>query len=527
MKNVNDLVGIRNLGNTCFLNSAFQALFNVPELVEFYSQLNNFDNDPEIQMKLDGNKFSEAMHQICKEVRKSSNKAKRVKVIEVRHLREMIKFEFALSKQNDAMQFILYIFDKLQLEQTPKRTRFISRDYDYYVDAWNSYETKFPSIIDKLFTGMHQKNVKCKGCGHVNNVFENFNYLWLGLEANDLEEAYENYITDKTVYEAGNLKCKECGQRPKTVITKEIIKLPKYCIFLLNRFDYDNGMESNKLIRYPKQLKLKEKCMDKVNEFENINKSLEVISNEEDKFDTKNKVSPDTKFQAKLDNKEKSKESNELKEEYFEGGDSNCDKYLKFEESKNQLGNKEVQANEQDTKISEKESVENQIIKSLIPEEIKHNENQPVMDPDSEEFINKNIEAQKRNSIRRLKLLNFQIFWSNHLNEKIINNKKLMIQNYMPQNHKINSKSPKPHSISQPSVDTASKAMPNNRLTPISQSIVSIKSPYSEHSHANNMLSLILAPNSTIPLTIEPEQYPNTTSSLHMFHQYTVSVNEH
>ena len=97
----------------------------------------------------------------------------------------------------------------------------------------------------------------------------------------------------------------------------------------------------------------------------------------------------------------------------------------------------------------------------------------------------------------------------------------------MPQNHKINSKSPNPHSISQPSVDTASKAMPNNRLTPISQSIVSIKSPYSEHSHANNMLSLILAPNSTIPLTIEPEQYPNTTSSLHMFHQYTVSVNEH
>ena len=149
------------------------------------------------------------------------------------------------------------------------------------------------------------------------------------------------------------------------------------------------------------------------------------------------------------------------------------------------------------------------------------------MDPDSEEFVNKDIEAQKRNAIRRLASLNLQILGSNHLNETIINNKKLMIQNYMLQNHKINSQSPKPHPISQPSVDTASKVMPNNRLTPISQSIVSIKSPYSEHSYANNMLSLILAPNSTITLPIEPEQYLNTTSSLHMFRQYTVSVNEH
>ena len=75
------------------------------------------------------------------------------------------------------MQFILHIFDKLQLEQVPKKNRFISRDYDDAKEAWEGYIEKFSTITDQLFTGMYQKNVHCKGCGNVNKVFENFNYI--------------------------------------------------------------------------------------------------------------------------------------------------------------------------------------------------------------------------------------------------------------------------------------------------------------------------------------------------------------
>ena len=154
------------------------------------------------------------------------------------------------------MQFILHIFDKLQLEQVPKKNRFISRDYDDAKEAWEGYKEKFPTITDQLFTGMYQKNVHCKGCGNVNKVFENFNYIWLGLEADNLKHAYNNYVQDTTVYEPGSLKCKACRERPETVITKEIIKLPKYCIFLFNRFDYENDCKNNKFINYPETLDL-------------------------------------------------------------------------------------------------------------------------------------------------------------------------------------------------------------------------------------------------------------------------------
>ena len=98
----------------------------------------------------------------------------------------------------------------------PKKNRFISRDYDDAEEAWEGYMEKFPTITDQLFTGMYQKNVECKGCGNVNKVFENFTYIWLGLEADDLEHAYNNYAQDTTRYEPGNLRCKACRERPET-----------------------------------------------------------------------------------------------------------------------------------------------------------------------------------------------------------------------------------------------------------------------------------------------------------------------
>ena len=96
-------------------------------------------------------------------------------------------------------------------------------------------------------------------------MFENFNYVWLGLEADNLKEAYKNYISDTTVYEPGSLKCKACGERPETVITKEMVKLPKYCIFLFNRFDYIRNCKNNKKISYPKILQLSDSYKDDMN----------------------------------------------------------------------------------------------------------------------------------------------------------------------------------------------------------------------------------------------------------------------
>ena len=157
--------------------------------------------------------------------------------------------------QNDALFFISHIFDKLQKEQTSELSIFRPDDYDNYEDAWNEYETKFPSIIDKLFTGMSQKNISWNGCQSTNKIFETFTHITLELGTKNLEEAYYKDLFYEYHFET---KCKNCGEKSKTE-TKEMIKLPEYLIFQINRYESKNKCKNKEFKEYPKRLKLRDK----------------------------------------------------------------------------------------------------------------------------------------------------------------------------------------------------------------------------------------------------------------------------
>ena len=209
---------------------------------------------------------------------------------------------FGKDRQDDAMKLLLHVFEELKNELTNENVRFRSRDYKNWEDAWNGYKAKFTSIIDELFMGMYQKNVKCQACKNINKIFENYSYTWLNLETDDLLSAYENYISEKTVYEAGSIRCKNCKKKSEIVITKEMVKLPKYCIFLFNRYNSENDGKNNKFIKYPKNLTLSQKLIndsDTLNKNENTkadestSKASKEQKQEEDKSQTTSKILED------------------------------------------------------------------------------------------------------------------------------------------------------------------------------------------------------------------------------------------
>ena len=136
-----------------------------------------------------------------------------------------------MQNQNDPLFFISHIFDKLQKEQTPKFSSFESIDYDDYEDAQEAYKSKFPSIIDKLFSGMIQKNIRCNECNDIIKKFEVFTHITLELECENLREAYEKHLFHKYRHRD---EWKTCYVKSKTV-TKEMIELPKYLIFKIKR----------------------------------------------------------------------------------------------------------------------------------------------------------------------------------------------------------------------------------------------------------------------------------------------------
>ena len=203
-------------------------------------------------MKLAGHNYCEAMHEIWNTLTTEDSDP-----IEATTLRNLVKGKFRLYQQDDAMQFLFYVFDKLQQEQTPKSTDFSLMYCFNHNEAWTGYFSEFTSITDSLFTGMYQKNMTCKKWNQTVKVFEVFIHITLEIATGDVSQAYHEYISHMD--EINEARCQVCGDIATQIHTKEIVKLPQYCIFQINRFDPQNDRKNSKFMLYPRTLNLKDK----------------------------------------------------------------------------------------------------------------------------------------------------------------------------------------------------------------------------------------------------------------------------
>ena len=101
-------------------------------------------------------KYCEAIHEICHSLAIGNSDP-----IMNNAIRDLVIAYFPKGYQDDVLLFILHLLTKLQEEQTSEFSSFKSDDYENFYDALVGYKSQFPSIVDKLFTGLYQKNFKC------------------------------------------------------------------------------------------------------------------------------------------------------------------------------------------------------------------------------------------------------------------------------------------------------------------------------------------------------------------------------
>ena len=98
-------------------------------------------------MKKTGHKYCEAMHSVC-----YSLATEDLNIIKNDALRDVTDHIFPRGIQDDALLFILDVFNNLQEEQTPEPSKFNSKYYKYYEKALDGYKSNYSSITDELFT---------------------------------------------------------------------------------------------------------------------------------------------------------------------------------------------------------------------------------------------------------------------------------------------------------------------------------------------------------------------------------------
>ena len=183
------LTGLKNIGNSSYINSILQILSNTPELM-FYYISGLYKKDIKIpQVKKKGyvpGKLSDEFANILNKMWLENKKV--VNPQDIKYAIADLNYAFNNNNQQDSSEFLLSLLNSLHDEINREKINSGSLFYEppkgedeSDITAsqrfWNLFKRKNNSIIIDLFYGQIKNTTKCLTCGHISTTFEIFNIL--------------------------------------------------------------------------------------------------------------------------------------------------------------------------------------------------------------------------------------------------------------------------------------------------------------------------------------------------------------
>ncbi|PAA67497.1 hypothetical protein BOX15_Mlig004366g1, partial [Macrostomum lignano] len=179
------LCGLSNLGNTCFMNSALQALSNVQMLTEYFlSEKWREELNPDNPLGMHGEiarRYGELIRDMW------SGKNWHISPRSFKYAVGQFAPQFSGFQQQDGQELMAFLLDGLHedLNRIKKKPYVELKDADGRSDhvvakeAWNDYKLRNDSIIVDLFHGQLKSTLICPDCRKVSVTFDPFCYLSL------------------------------------------------------------------------------------------------------------------------------------------------------------------------------------------------------------------------------------------------------------------------------------------------------------------------------------------------------------
>ncbi|KAK6132102.1 hypothetical protein DH2020_034168 [Rehmannia glutinosa] len=249
-------LGLRNLGNTCYLNSVLQCLTYTPSLANFCLR---FLHSSVCDVGVGKEKKGECPFCILEKriARSLSSEAVSDAPLKINSCLRIYAEHFRTGRQEDAHEFLRYVIDachntclrlkKLQLQQRGKTGIANGGDIS------GTGET----VVKEIFGGTLQSQVKCLSCGAESNKIDEIMDISLDiLHSGSLKEALQKFFQPEVLDGNNKYKCDNCKELVAARKQMSILEAPNVLVIQLKRFEGLYGGKVDKPVAFDEVLVL-------------------------------------------------------------------------------------------------------------------------------------------------------------------------------------------------------------------------------------------------------------------------------
>ena len=254
------LIGLNNIGATCYMNASLQCLSNTKELTEYF--LKNYkEKDKNIQI------MSHEYHRVLRHLWDENSKEKAYSPNSFKDVLSKENSLFAGIAANDSKDFINFLIERLHQELNEVNKDNNRSDTWMQINQANETEvlkvflqdftTTFNSPISKLFYGISETKSQCQGCSIIKYNFQVYSFLEFPLQQVnqfyfnngkrplftndgknpdvDLYECFEYNRKIDLMTGDNQMYCNICNKQCNSTYVTSLYSGPNYLILHLNR----------------------------------------------------------------------------------------------------------------------------------------------------------------------------------------------------------------------------------------------------------------------------------------------------